>query len=118
MPLPRTRLRSAPRAAAPSERAPRVGFVSLGCPKALVDSERILTQLRVEGYGIVPTYDDADLVVVNTCGFIDAAVAESLDAIGEAMAENGKVVVTGCLGARADLIKEKFPDVLSISGPQ
>jgi hypothetical protein len=97
---------------------PKVGFVSLGCPKALVDSERILTQLKVEGYGIVPTYDDADLVVVNTCGFIDAAVAESLDAIGEAMAENGKVVVTGCLGAREGLIREKFPDVLSISGPQ
>jgi ribosomal protein S12 methylthiotransferase len=97
---------------------PKVGFVSLGCPKALVDSERILTQLKVEGYAIVPTYDDADVVVVNTCGFIDAAVAESLDAIGEAMAENGKVIVTGCLGARAQTIREKFPDVLSISGPQ
>jgi ribosomal protein S12 methylthiotransferase len=95
-----------------------VGFVSLGCPKALVDSERILTQLRAEGYEIAPTYDGADVVVVNTCGFIDSAVAESLDAIGEAMAENGKVVVTGCLGARAELIREKFPDVLSISGPQ
>src|SRR5437868_3814096 len=101
-----------------SLRQPKIGFVSLGCPKTLVDSERILTQLKVEGYGIVPTYDDADLVVVNTCGFIDAAVAESLDAIGEAMAENGKVVVTGCLGARESLIREKFPDVLSISGPQ
>ncbi len=78
-----------------SATAPKVGFVSLGCPKALVDSERILTQLRVEGYQIVPSYDDADVVVVNTCGFIDAAVEESLDAIGEAMAENGKVVVTG-----------------------
>ena len=77
---------------------PRVGFVSLGCPKALVDSEQILTQLRAEGYAIAPTYDDADLVVVNTCGFIDAAVEESLDAIGEALAENGKVIVTGCLG--------------------
>ena len=97
---------------------PKVGFVSLGCPKALVDSERILTQLRVEGYQIVPSYDDADVVVVNTCGFIDAAVEESLDAIGEAMAENGKVVVTGCLGKRAGLIREKYPDVLSISGPQ
>jgi ribosomal protein S12 methylthiotransferase len=95
-----------------------VGFVSLGCPKALVDSERILTQLRAEGYEIAPTYDGADVVVVNTCGFIDSAVEESLDAIGEAMAENGKVVVTGCLGARAELIREKFPDVLSISGPQ
>jgi ribosomal protein S12 methylthiotransferase len=97
---------------------PKVGFVSLGCPKALVDSERILTQLRVEGYDIVQTYDDADVVVVNTCGFIDSAVAESLDAIGEAMAENGKVIVTGCLGKRADVIREAHPDVLSISGPQ
>jgi ribosomal protein S12 methylthiotransferase len=97
---------------------PKVGFVSLGCPKALVDSERILTQLRVEGYQIVPSYDDADVVVVNTCGFIDAAVEESLDAIGEAMAENGKVVVTGCLGKRSELIREKYPDVLSVSGPQ
>ena len=98
--------------------APRVGFVSLGCPKALVDSERILTQLRVEGYELVQTYDDADAVVVNTCGFIDSAVAESLDAIGEAMAENGKVIVTGCLGKRADVIREAHPGVLSISGPQ
>jgi len=101
-----------------SSNSPKVGFVSLGCPKALVDSERILTQLRVEGYEVVPSYDAADVVVVNTCGFIDAAVAESLDAIGEAMAENGKVVVTGCLGARAEVIREKFPGVLSISGPQ
>src|SRR5690606_29738449 len=101
-----------------AERAPRVGVVSLGCPKALVDSERILTQLRVEGYELVPTYEDADVVVVNTCGFIDSAVAESLDAIGEAMAENGKVIVTGCLGKRSELIREQFPDVLSISGPQ
>ena len=99
-------------------RNPKVGFVSLGCPKALVDSERILTQLRVEGYDIVPTYDDADVVVVNTCGFIDAAVAESLDAIGEAMNENGKVIVTGCLGKRSALIREQYPDVLAISGPQ
>ena len=97
---------------------PKVGFVSLGCPKALVDSERILTQLRVEGYDLVPSYDDADVVVVNTCGFIDSAVAESLDAIGEAMAENGKVIVTGCLGKRSEMIREQFPDVLSISGPQ
>jgi len=101
-----------------SLRNPKVGFVSLGCPKALVDSERILTQLRVEGYDIVPTYDAADVVVVNTCGFIDSAVAESLDAIGEALEENGKVIVTGCLGKRADLIRETHPDVLSISGPQ
>ncbi|AKC85683.1 30S ribosomal protein S12 methylthiotransferase RimO [Pseudoxanthomonas suwonensis] len=97
---------------------PKVGFVSLGCPKALVDSERILTQLRVEGYAIVPSYDDADVVVVNTCGFIDSAVAESLDAIGEAMNENGKVIVTGCLGKRSELIREQYPDVLAISGPQ
>src|SRR5262249_4646712 len=83
-----------------AKRVPRVGFVSLGCPKALVDSEQILTQLRAEGYDIAPSYDGADLVVVNTCGFIDAAVAESLDAIGEALAENGKVIVTGCLGAK------------------
>ena len=102
----------------PSVANPRVGFVSLGCPKALVDSERILTQLRVEGYDLVPTYDDADVVVVNTCGFIDSAVAESLDAIGEAMAENGKVIVTGCLGKRADVIRQAHPGVLSISGPQ
>jgi len=101
-----------------SLRNPKVGFVSLGCPKALVDSERILTQLRVEGYDIVPSYDAADVVVVNTCGFIDAAVAESLDAIGEALEENGKVIVTGCLGKRAELIRETHPDVLSISGPQ
>ena len=87
----------------------KVGFVSLGCPKALVDSERILTQLRVEGYDIVPTYDDADVVVVNTCGFIDSAVAESLDAIGEAMAENGKVIVTGCLGKRPDADPRSAP---------
>lgn len=97
---------------------PKVGFVSLGCPKALVDSERILTQLRVEGYDLVQSYDDADVVVVNTCGFIDSAVAESLDAIGEAMAENGKVIVTGCLGKRSEVIREAYPDVLSISGPQ
>jgi ribosomal protein S12 methylthiotransferase len=98
--------------------APKVGFVSLGCPKALVDSERILTQLKGEGYEIVPSYQAADVVVVNTCGFIDAAVEESLDAIGEALAENGRVIVTGCLGKRADVIREAHPDVLSISGPQ
>jgi ribosomal protein S12 methylthiotransferase len=101
-----------------SLRNPKVGFVSLGCPKALVDSERILTQLRVEGYDIVPSYGAADVVVVNTCGFIDAAVTESLDAIGEALEENGKVIVTGCLGKRAELIRQAHPDVLSISGPQ
>jgi ribosomal protein S12 methylthiotransferase len=97
--------------------APKVGFVSLGCPKALVDSERILTQLRAEGYVVAPTYDDADLVVVNTCGFIDAAVEESLDAIGEALAENGKVIVTGCLGAKGDIVKHTHPQVLAVTGP-
>ena len=96
----------------------RIGMVSLGCPKALVDSERILTQLKVEGYEIVPSYDAADAVVVNTCGFIDAAVQESLDAIGEALHENGKVIVTGCLGKRSELIREAYPDVLAITGPQ
>ncbi|HRD73733.1 MAG TPA: 30S ribosomal protein S12 methylthiotransferase RimO [Aquimonas sp.] len=101
-----------------SKSNPRVGFVSLGCPKALVDSERILTQLRIEGYEIVPTYDAADVVVVNTCGFIDSAVDESLDAIGEALAENGRVIVTGCLGKRPDEIRQAHPEVLSISGPQ
>src|SRR5689334_1017749 len=98
--------------------APRVGFVSLGCPKALVDSESILTRLRAEGYDIAPDYAGSDVVVVNTCGFIDAAVQESLDAIGEALAENGKVIVTGCLGKRAEVIREVHPDVLAISGPQ
>ena len=101
-----------------SRTQPTVGFVSLGCPKALVDSERILTQLRIEGYEIVPSYGAADVVVVNTCGFIDAAVKESLDAIGEALAENGKVIVTGCLGKRADVIRAAHPDVLAITGPQ
>ena len=96
---------------------PRVGFVSLGCPKATVDSERILTQLRAEGYGISPDYDGADLVVVNTCGFIDAAVDESLTAIGEALDQHGKVIVTGCLGARADVIRESHPRVLAVTGP-
>ncbi|MEN9456532.1 MAG: ribosomal protein methylthiotransferase, partial [Pseudomonadota bacterium] len=98
---------------------PKVGFVSLGCPKALVDSEQILTQLRAEGYEISPSYDDADLVVVNTCGFIDSAVQESLDAIGEALAENGKVIVTGCLGAKADgqVIRDVHPKVLAVTGP-
>ena len=98
--------------------APRVGFVSLGCPKALVDSERILTRLRAEGYAVAPTYADADLVVVNTCGFIDAAVEESLEAIGEALAENGRVIVTGCLGAKGDTVKRAHPQVLAVTGPQ
>ena len=96
---------------------PKVGFVSLGCPKALVDSERILTQLRAEGYAISPNYSDADLVVVNTCGFIDSAVEESLDAIGEALKENGKVIVTGCLGAKGDVVKKAHPQVLAVTGP-
>ena len=96
---------------------PKVGFVSLGCPKALVDSERILTQLRAEGYDISPSYDNADLVIVNTCGFIDSAVEESLEAIGEAIDENGRVIVTGCLGAKGDVVKSTFPQVLAVTGP-
>ena len=104
-------------AVAKPAQAPRVGFVSRGCPKALVDSERILTQLRSEGYAISPSYDGADLVVVNTCGFIDAAVEESLDAIGEALAENGKVIVTGCLGAKGSVVQDAHPQVLAVTGP-
>ena len=113
----------APAAPAAAEAAaPRIGFVSLGCPKALVDSELILTQLRAEGYATSKTYDGADLVVVNTCGFIDAAVRESLDAIGEALAENGKVIVTGCLGAQGrrrgdNLVRRMHPSVLAVTGP-
>lgn len=95
----------------------KVGFVSLGCPKALVDSERILTQLRTEGYEIAPDYDGADVVVINTCGFIDSAVKESLDAIGEAIQENGKVIVTGCLGADSDKVLKAHPEVLAVTGP-
>jgi len=111
-----------PNPAAPAAAAPKVGFVSLGCPKALVDSEQILTQLRAEGYETAKSYDGADLVVVNTCGFIDAAVQESLDAIGEALAENGKVIVTGCLGAKKnaqgeDIIVKVHPKVLAVTGP-
>ena len=102
---------------AASDQAPRVGFISLGCPKNLVDSERILTQLRTEGYDVVPTYHDSDLVIVNTCGFIDSAVQESLDTIGEALNENGKVLVTGCLGVKEDEIREVHPNVLAITGP-
>ncbi|MBX3693884.1 MAG: 30S ribosomal protein S12 methylthiotransferase RimO [Steroidobacteraceae bacterium] len=100
----------------PPRRAPKVGFVSLGCPKALVDSERILTHLRAEGYAIAPDYDDADVVVVNTCGFIDAAIDESLEAIGEAIEQNGRVIVTGCLGARPERILERHPRVLAVTG--
>jgi ribosomal protein S12 methylthiotransferase len=99
-------------------KSPKVGFVSLGCPKALVDSERILTRLRAEGYEVAATYGAADLVLVNTCGFIDAAVDESLEAIGEALAENGKVIVTGCLGAQPQKILDRHPQVLKITGPQ
>ncbi|HEV2286392.1 MAG TPA: 30S ribosomal protein S12 methylthiotransferase RimO [Steroidobacteraceae bacterium] len=110
-------VRKARAARAPASRAPRVGFVSLGCPKALVDSERILTRLRSEGYEVSPTYEAADLVVVNTCGFIDAAVDESLDAIGEALEHNGRVIVTGCLGARPERILERHPRVLEVTGP-
>jgi ribosomal protein S12 methylthiotransferase len=100
-----------------SKSPPKVGFVSLGCPKALVDSERILTQLRAEGYDISPSYEGSDLVVVNTCGFIDAAVEESLDAIGEALRENGKVIVTGCLGGKGDVVMNAHPNVLAVTGP-
>jgi len=95
----------------------KVGFISLGCPKALVDSERILTELRKDGYDIVPSYNDADMVVVNTCGFIDSAKQESLEAIGEALNENGKVIVTGCMGANANDITDVHPNVLDVSGP-
>lgn len=97
---------------------PKIGFVSLGCPKALVDSERILTQLRAQGYEIVPTYHDAHLVVVNTCGFIEDAIAESFDAISEALAENGKVIVTGCLGVKKEMLQARYPNLLAITGPQ
>jgi len=101
-----------------SAQAPRISFVSLGCPKALVDSERILTHLRAEGYEISKRHDGADVVIVNTCGFLDSAKAESLEAIGTAMAENGRVIVTGCMGAEPGQISEKFPDLLAITGPQ
>ncbi len=122
-PTPRSpRSSRPPRPAQPRKpvppRAPRIGFASLGCPKALVDSERILTQLRAEGYETAAQYADADLVVVNTCGFITAAVEESLETIGEALAENGKVIVTGCLGAQPEKILARHPNVLAISGPQ
>src|SRR3954447_12523343 len=98
--------------------APKVSFVSLGCPKALVDSERIITQLRSQGYELTKKHDGADVVIVNTCGFLDSAKAESLDAIGQAMAENGKVIVTGCMGAEPEQIRDRFPNVLAITGPQ
>jgi ribosomal protein S12 methylthiotransferase len=98
--------------------APKVSFVSLGCPKALVDSERIITQLRAQGYELTKKHDGADVVIVNTCGFLDSAKAESLDAIGQAMAENGKVIVTGCMGAEPEQIRDRFPNILAITGPQ
>src|SRR3546814_9588244 len=97
--------------------SPKVGMVSPGCPKALVDSERILTKLRADGYALSPDYDQADVVLVNTCGFLDSAKAESLEAIGEAIAENGRVIVTGCMGNEADVIRARFPDVLAVTGP-
>ncbi len=100
-----------------SAKTPNIGFISLGCPKNLVDSERILTELRSDGYNIIPSYENADLVIVNTCGFIDSAVQESLEAIGEALEENGKVIVTGCLGAKENQIREVHPRVLEITGP-
>ncbi|MCK9505261.1 MAG: 30S ribosomal protein S12 methylthiotransferase RimO [Porticoccaceae bacterium] len=99
------------------KKVPSVGFISLGCPKALVDSERILSQLRLDGYDVVPSYEDADVVVVNTCGFLDSAKQESLDAIGEAMAENGRVIVTGCMGNEEERIRQAHPGVLSVTGP-
>jgi len=99
-------------------KAPRVGLVSLGCPKALVDSERIMTKLRADGYDMSPDYAGADVVLVNTCGFLDSAKEESLEAIGEAIAENGRVVVTGCMGKEADVIRARFPGVLAVTGPQ
>jgi ribosomal protein S12 methylthiotransferase len=112
--MPTARRKPKPAPVAP---APKVGIVSLGCPKALVDSERILTRLRAEGYAIAPSYDGADVVLVNTCGFLDSAKEESLEAIGEAMAENGRVIVTGCLGVEADSIRAAYPDVLAVTGP-
>jgi len=96
--------------------APKVGFVSLGCPKALVDSERILTRLKGEGYDTSASYAGADVIVVNTCGFLDSAKEESLNAIGEALAENGKVIVTGCMGGEEDLIRSRFPNVAAVTG--
>ena len=109
---------SPPPAPGPKASAPRISFVSLGCPKALVDSERILTHLRAEGYELARRHDGADVVIVNTCGFLDSAKAESLSAIGEAMAENGRVIVTGCMGAQPDEIREKYPNLLAVTGPQ
>jgi ribosomal protein S12 methylthiotransferase len=114
---PKSKAPAAPKATAKRATAPTVGFVSLGCPKALVDSERILTKLRAEGYQVAPDYAGADVVVVNTCGFLDSAKAESLAAIGEAIAENGRVIVTGCLGVEESRIRAEHPDVLAVTGP-
>ncbi len=114
---PSSRRGGAAKSAGPAARAPAVGFVSLGCPKALVDSERIITELKLRGYAIAPDYQEADLVVVNTCGFIDSAIDESLSAIGEALDQNGRVVVTGCLGMHPDRIRARHPKVLAITGP-
>src|SRR5882724_11798312 len=102
----------------PAPRAPRVSFVSLGCPEALVDSERIMTRLRAEGYELARSHAGADLAVVNTCGFLDSAQAESLAAIGEALSANGRVIVTGCMGAEPDKITARYPNVLAVTGPQ
>ncbi len=110
-------LKPARKLRAPKPTPPRVGFVSLGCPKALVDSERIITKLRAEGYAIAPDYAGADVVVVNTCGFLNSAKQESLDAIGEAMAKNGRVVVTGCFGVEKERIMAAHPGVLAVTGP-
>ncbi|MDR7039019.1 ribosomal protein S12 methylthiotransferase [Methylobacterium sp. BE186] len=109
---------SSPKTGAPKASAPRISFVSLGCPKALVDSERILTHLRAEGYELSRRHDGADVVIVNTCGFLDSAKAESLDAIGQAMAENGRVIVTGCMGAQPEEIRDRYPNLLAVTGPQ
>ena len=117
MPVATSLRQRAPRARSRTKQPPRVGFVSLGCAKALVDSERILTRLRTEGYEIAPDYQGADVVVVNTCGFLVSARAESLEAIGEAIVENGKVVVTGCLGADPAAIRAAHPKVLAVTGP-
>ena len=117
-PTPKAKAGSKASSAAPSKAVPRVGIVSLGCPKALVDSERILTRLRAEGYEISGSYEGADVVLVNTCGFLDSAKKESLDAIGEALRENGKVIVTGCMGVEESRIREIHPGVLSVTGPQ
>src|SRR6202012_2836040 len=102
----------------PMNRPPRISFVSLGCPKALVDSERIITRLRAEGYELARDHSGADLAIVNPCGFLDCAQAESLDAIGAAMAENGKVIVTGCMGAEPEKITQRYPNVFAVTGPQ